>query len=476
MTDTNYFLGMTKAMFCLCPAGDQEYSMRFYEAIMSGCIPVVRSCDETYRTREEWAVPYRYYLMNEDVVWDLSMVEDNMKLFLRYHTLHKLQGSPMPPRTTPPKNDAAVLLNTFKHSNDQTWGLRFKLAASALGVPPPFDVHAATDRDWARLRAWSRGRYEFCDQRGGPPRTATGVVHGRKMEYTKLFKAGNNNMRASIDSLQEGELRHFFGEAAVKAAAEAQKAKKPRPGPPDCRFTFLRDPMKRFISGYAEFEYTASQTAADWAMTFLVNVTAANDTISNKGDVTAPRKGTKDRARLALRLIISLFWVNDQGSVHGRDDLNEWPVKWEMSPRRFEFQHMFPQASTFNIPRDMPGDDHESGSKGGSIIAPLDFVGKLESFDRDWRDLAGACGIQPASALIYRGIPDGGGHAVTSNDKDGTKAAMHALLVEDHDAAVAFCLLFLDDYAIGRYRLPPTCQDDPRVVAGALTRQRKHMR
>ena len=89
VTDTDYFSGMTKAKFCLCPAGDEEYSMRFYEAIMSGCIPVVRSCDETYRTSEEWAVPYRYYLTNEDVAWDPAMVEDNMKLFLKYHTLNQ---------------------------------------------------------------------------------------------------------------------------------------------------------------------------------------------------------------------------------------------------------------------------------------------------------------------------------------------------------------------------------------------------
>lgn len=56
-------------------------------------------------------------------------------------------------------------------------------------------------------------------------------------------------------------------------------------------------------------------------------------------------------------------------------------------------------------------------------------------------------------------LSDGGGHGHTSKDKDGTQAAMLALLTEDAEAARVFCLLYLDDYLLGNYELPEACVD-----------------
>ena len=55
-------------------------------------------------------------------------------------------------------------------------------------------------------------------------------------------------------------------------------------------------------------------------------------------------------------------------------------------------------------------------------------------------------------------LSDGGGHAYTGTDADGTQAAMSTLLAEDEDAARAFCLLYLDDYLMGNYKLPKACR------------------
>ena len=43
----------------------------------------------------------------------------------------------------------------------------------------------------------------------------------------------------------------------------------------------------------------------------------------------------------------------------------------------------------------------------GEPGARLDFVGKLENFDEDWKKLAETCGVNPPEALKYRELPYG---------------------------------------------------------------------
>ena len=104
------------------------------------------------------------------------------------------------------------------------------------------------------------------------------------------------------------------------------------------------------------------------------------------------------------------------------------------------------------------------GSAAVSVdFASLDFVGTLETMDTDWPRLFSTCGVQPAGAApAYKELPHGGGHAYTSTEGGGeggggAQAAMHALLAQDAGALQAFCLLFGDDYRMGRYPQPEGC-------------------
>ena len=88
--DENYYKKMCNSKFCLCPAGDCMYSMRFYEALMCKCIPIVDKVEETYRTFEESKIGYKYYLSsNTSFIYRKDWAEHNYKLFLKYHTLDK---------------------------------------------------------------------------------------------------------------------------------------------------------------------------------------------------------------------------------------------------------------------------------------------------------------------------------------------------------------------------------------------------
>lgn len=86
--DSQYFLNMCKSKFCLCPAGDGMYSMRFYEALMCKTIPIVYTINETFRSKEESKLDYKYYLSSSnEFIYNEEWVEHNYNIFLKYHTL-----------------------------------------------------------------------------------------------------------------------------------------------------------------------------------------------------------------------------------------------------------------------------------------------------------------------------------------------------------------------------------------------------
>ena len=88
--DTEFFDIMTKSMFCLCPAGDHPYSMRFYEAIMCKAIPIVNEKWETWRSEEESKLDYKYYLTSQaPFIYNKEWVNHNYDLFIKYHTLER---------------------------------------------------------------------------------------------------------------------------------------------------------------------------------------------------------------------------------------------------------------------------------------------------------------------------------------------------------------------------------------------------
>ena len=85
--DSDYYNILCKSKFCLCPAGDSIYSMRFYEAIMCKCIPIVYTPLETFRSKAESKIDYSYYLTTDKHEYSINNVKHNLGLFIKYHTL-----------------------------------------------------------------------------------------------------------------------------------------------------------------------------------------------------------------------------------------------------------------------------------------------------------------------------------------------------------------------------------------------------
>jgi len=86
--DKNYFDNLSKSKFGLCPAGDSMFSMRFYECLMCKCIPIINTKKETYRSKKESELNYKYYLSSDtEFIYREDWANHNYDIFLRYHTL-----------------------------------------------------------------------------------------------------------------------------------------------------------------------------------------------------------------------------------------------------------------------------------------------------------------------------------------------------------------------------------------------------
>lgn len=85
--NTAYFQVLRQSEFALCPAGDQPWSNRFFEAIMCRSIPIVSDEEHSGRHEFERSIGYRMYLREDEHVYDADLVEENYALFLRHQTL-----------------------------------------------------------------------------------------------------------------------------------------------------------------------------------------------------------------------------------------------------------------------------------------------------------------------------------------------------------------------------------------------------
>lgn len=419
-------------------------------------------------------------------------------------------------------------------ATDEVWSARLASAASLLGVSEreaslripnaatddPDAMTNATVAKYDNVKAWSFSRYE--PSWTGAYRTYGPPVGGAQLSYFSVFKAANNNIRHSVAAMSEQEEDALNGTESSSAssaiaafAASLSRESRPSVGrredesaaPADayrCKFTFLRDPLARFVSAYAEFEYRVSpefeanfpSTCAqgDWVTnTFdlldagdreMVSKRAPGESENAEGSsesatttareggykpldsdalwspdspVWPPPVGSAARARLLLRVLASLRWVDD--SREARAALNAANDPAPAKPALncvVAFHHFFPQANNFAATSPDAATPRTRKQQ-----TPLNFVGKLERFTEDWARLATTCRVTPPDALAYAPLPDGGGHPTTSGAP--TEAAMRALLESDDDAMVAFCLLYLDDYTWGGYELPRACARSDEV-------------
>lgn len=87
--DEDYYKIMCSSKFCLCPGGDNHWSMRFYEALMCKTIPIISYENEKCRTPSECLLDYKYYLVDDTIKnynYNKDWADHNYNLFLKYHT------------------------------------------------------------------------------------------------------------------------------------------------------------------------------------------------------------------------------------------------------------------------------------------------------------------------------------------------------------------------------------------------------
>jgi hypothetical protein len=82
-----YFEVLRRTEHSLCPAGDQPWSMRFFDAIMCRSIPVVSDPAHTGRNKLEKAIGYHFALRDEEHHYRAELAEENFQRFLQHQTL-----------------------------------------------------------------------------------------------------------------------------------------------------------------------------------------------------------------------------------------------------------------------------------------------------------------------------------------------------------------------------------------------------
>ena len=82
-----YFEVLRASEHALCPAGDQPWSMRFFEAIMCRAIPVVSDPRHSGRNKVERAIGYHFALRDDEHAYRADLAEENYQRFLQHQTL-----------------------------------------------------------------------------------------------------------------------------------------------------------------------------------------------------------------------------------------------------------------------------------------------------------------------------------------------------------------------------------------------------
>jgi len=103
----HYYSILARSKFTLAPAGDQPWSQRFFEAILAGSIPILKSTKHSGHNVEEQRIGY-WYLLEEEYEARLAKdgqvphcpawAEHNLELFLKRQTLVEDPASLVPNR------------------------------------------------------------------------------------------------------------------------------------------------------------------------------------------------------------------------------------------------------------------------------------------------------------------------------------------------------------------------------------------
>ena len=137
--------------------------------------------------------------------------------------------------------------------------------------------------------------------------------------------------------------------------------------------------------------------------------------------------GTRARALAFIEDVLSLQWQSNGEASQTDGDVNHFSADKDSGfpPALFwkaGLLHVFPM-----LPQVW-------------AHAPVDFVGKIEQMDADWRRMVMACGLSATLAF-----DPGRGQHVTSDDRLGVKPQMEELIRGNCTVRAALCLIYRVD-------------------------------
>lgn len=85
--DKRYYTTLLQSKFVLCPAGDANWSIRFYEAILCKAIPILELKKHGQRTSFEARLDFEFYKVDDVHIYDEDIVERNYKKLLKISSI-----------------------------------------------------------------------------------------------------------------------------------------------------------------------------------------------------------------------------------------------------------------------------------------------------------------------------------------------------------------------------------------------------
>lgn len=395
-----------------------------------------------------------------------------------------------------------------KHCCDTWPGVadQWVAAREELGIAPPGEA------SYAEIIAYLSGQSRLAQQIGVPG-VSGDLPHGCMLQkfhgtcaaafrhvalvYVRIYKSGTQSVCANLQQLDDGSI-----DAHVLRAAE--HGHRHEGGPKVVTFTFVREPISHFVSGYTEVSYRAHKQGSTLARNERLYVEAL---LGHPNLYHFMRFDPS--TRVAARAFVRDFTSGNLGRVSGSND----------------DQHVFPQISFLShaFASSGPGDEEGSDAVGaaaalltsngsnaaspvspcnGSPISRLDFVGNLEAISIEWERLGAhvlslamgesedeaaearsvermRASVRPITAgrlvraarrhhlnrSLLRSWPmhnaSDGLHPHTNvNSSNAAREAMDSVLASDESPFVtSLCRVLLPDYVCFDYQLPQGCAE-----------------
>ena len=220
-------------------------------------------------------------------------------------------------------------------------------------------------------------------------------VRGIHVQYVQIWKADTQGICAALAQM------HDHGNTSS-----------------DYVFTFVRPPIEKFVSGFSEIAWRASVQRSNLNRPTSAECIALQHALGNvtfSAELTA-----KSQAQTFLADFIRGVATTE---CFGPDALHTYPSTAFMS------------AALRN-----------------NLVPRIDFVGRLDRFVEDWRQLMHLIGVEPQP------LHSQNHHPHTSADSGfRPREEMTTYLAQSPESTLQLCFVFLPDFVCLNYPLPPAC-------------------